>query len=90
MTKKKNTFPPGILRAFENCQRRFPTGYVKKLGAKNDLEYYQFVIPEGENGPIEAGFPLVRSWNGREAAEIMGYAALRVLNQLSEPDESLP
>ena len=70
MTKKKNTIPPKVIQTFEDCQGLFPAGYVKKLGKSKGIEYYQFIIPDGENGPLKTGFPLVCSWDGRDVKEL--------------------
>lgn len=85
MTKKKAFIPPEVIQTFKDCQSLFPTGYVKKWGTRSGLEYYQFVIPDGEDGPLVTGYPLVCSWDGRKVKEIYGMAALRALRQFSEP-----
>ena len=83
MTKKKTTIPPEVIRAFEDCQSMFPAGHVKKWGKKNGLEYYQFVIPDGKDGPLVTGFPLVCSWDGQKVEDVYGMDALRVLRQFA-------
>lgn len=78
MTKKKAFIPPEVIRTFKDFQSLYPAGYVEKLGANNGLTYYQFVIPDGEDGPIPTGYPLICSWDGQDAKDVYGIDALRI------------
>ena len=81
MTKKKTSIPPEVVQNFKDCQSLFPAGYVKKWGTKDGLEYYQFVIPDGEDGPPLTGYPLICAWDEKEATEIYGEEVFHVLCQ---------
>ena len=81
MTKKRTFIPPEVIQTFKDFQSLYPAGYVKKLGTNNGLTYYQFVIPDGEDGPILTGYPLIRSWDGRKVEDVYGTDALDILCQ---------
>ena len=71
MTKKKNTFPPGITQAFDCYLSAFPGGRVEKIGKSEGIAYYVFVFPVGEDGaPPRTGFPVVYSWDGQSAKKL--------------------